>query len=96
MIVIDGSMGEGGGQILRSALTLSLVTGKTIRITDIRAGRKKPGLRPQHLAAARAAAAIGQARLTGDALGSRELTFEPGGVKGGENRFEVRTAGSTA
>jgi len=96
MIVIDGSMGEGGGQILRSALTLSLVTGQPISITSIRAGRKKPGLRPQHLAAARAAAAIGQARLTGDALGSRELTFEPGGVKGGEHRFEVGTAGSTS
>jgi RNA 3'-terminal phosphate cyclase (ATP) len=93
-ITIDGSAGEGGGQILRTALALSLVTGKPFRIEKIRAGRDKPGLLRQHLTAVEAAAAIGQARARGAASGSRELAFEPGAIVAGDHRFAVGTAGS--
>ncbi len=95
MIEIDGSYGEGGGQILRTALALSLFTQKPFRIERIRAGREKPGLRPQHLAAVRAAAAVGGARVRGDRLGSMTLVFEPGRVRPGNYRFAVGTAGAT-
>ncbi len=95
MVVIDGSMGEGGGQILRSALALSLVTGKPCRIEKIRAGRKKPGLLRQHLTALQAAAEVGQARVTGAGIGSGQITFEPSGIAAGEYKFAVGTAGST-
>lgn len=78
MLVIDGSYGEGGGQVLRTALALAALTGREFRIERIRAGRKEPGLRPQHLAAVRAAAAVCGARLEGDELGSQALTFVPG------------------
>ena len=94
MITIDGSFGEGGGQIVRTSLGLSLVTGTPVRITKIRAGRKKPGLLRQHLTALRAARDIGAARVTGDDLGSREVTFEPDGVAPGKYYFSVGTAGS--
>lgn len=94
MITIDGSKGEGGGQILRSALALSLVTGKPFTIRNIRAGRKKPGLMRQHLTAVHAAAEVGQATETGAALGSSELAFEPGEIRPGEYHFAVGTAGS--
>ncbi|MCB9764134.1 MAG: RNA 3'-terminal phosphate cyclase [Alphaproteobacteria bacterium] len=94
MLTIDGSMGEGGGQILRSSLALSLVTGQPFRIQGIRAGRRKPGLMRQHLTAVRAAAAVGDATVSGDAIGSQELVFEPGAVRGGDFRFAVGTAGS--
>jgi RNA 3'-terminal phosphate cyclase (ATP) len=77
-VVIDGSHGEGGGQVVRTALTLSAVTGQPVLIENIRAGRPKPGLAAQHLAAARAVAAICDARLVGDALGSKRLEFTPG------------------
>jgi RNA 3'-terminal phosphate cyclase (ATP) len=96
MIRIDGSFGEGGGQILRSALTLAAARGVGVRIENIRARRPKPGLRAQHLAAVRAAARICNADVTGDRIGSRELTFEPGEVAAGEYRFEIGTAGSAA
>ncbi|HEY8504812.1 MAG TPA: RNA 3'-terminal phosphate cyclase [Gemmataceae bacterium] len=95
MIEIDGSFGEGGGQILRSSLALALVTGKPFRMVHIRARRPKPGLQPQHLTAVRAAAEVGRARLRGDAIGSQELTFEPGGVEPGNYRFAIGTAGAT-
>ena len=95
MLIIDGSMGEGGGQILRSSLALSLVTSTPFRITDIRRGRKKPGLMRQHLAAVRAAAEISAAELSGDAIGSTELCFRPGAVRGGDYRFATGGAGST-
>lgn len=94
MITIDGSQGEGGGQILRTSLSLSLVTGKPFRMTRIRAGRKKPGLLRQHLAGVNAAREIGGAAVEGATLGSGELTLTPGAVTPGEYRFAVGSAGS--
>lgn len=94
MITIDGSQGEGGGQVLRSSLALSLVTGQPFTISNIRAGRAKPGLMRQHLTAVNAAAEVGQATVTGAALRSTELTFSPGEVRPGEYHFAVGTAGS--
>jgi RNA 3'-phosphate cyclase len=96
VIELDGSTGEGGGQILRSALALSVVTGKAMRIINIRARRSKPGLRPQHLASVKAAAKISSAVVDGAELGSTSLTFEPGEVRSGRYRFEIGTAGSTS
>lgn len=77
MLTIDGAHGEGGGQILRSSLTLSAVTGRAVQVTNIRANRSKPGLRPQHLTAVRATAQICNAVMEGDALDSQALTFAP-------------------
>jgi RNA 3'-terminal phosphate cyclase (ATP) len=94
MIVIDGTQGEGGGQILRSSLGLSLVTGKPFRITGIRAGRAKPGLMRQHLTAVKAARDIGSAEVSGNTPGSQELVFSPGEVAPGPYHFAVGTAGS--
>jgi RNA 3'-terminal phosphate cyclase (ATP) len=94
MIEIDGSEGEGGGQILRSALALATVRGEALAIRRIRAGRKKPGLLRQHLTAVNAAAAIAGARVSGATLGSSELRFEPNAVVHGEHRFAIGTAGS--
>lgn len=91
---IDGSQGEGGGQILRSSLALSLVTGRPVRLLRIRAGRERPGLQPQHLLAVEAAARVGNAQVTGGALGSRQLEFRPAAVVGGVFDFQIRTAGS--
>jgi RNA 3'-terminal phosphate cyclase (ATP) len=93
-ITIDGSTGEGGGQILRTSVALSLVTGRPFRIENIRAGRKKPGLLRQHLTAVQAAAAVSQGRVSGAELGSRSLSFEPSEVRGGDYRLAVGTAGS--
>jgi len=84
MVEIDGSFGEGGGQILRTSLTLSLITGRPFRITSIRRNRAKPGLRRQHLTAVRAAASISGAAVVGDSVNSTELTFQPGPVQAGE------------
>src|SRR6266540_836508 len=94
MITIDGSFGEGGGQVLRTSLALSLVTGKPFRIERIRAGRKNPGLLRQHLTAVNAAAQIGHAEVAGASIGSRELTFAPQAVTAGRYHFAVGTAGS--
>ncbi|MCD6285923.1 MAG: hypothetical protein J7M39_08435 [Anaerolineae bacterium] len=77
MLEIDASYGEGGGQILRSALTLSAITGKAVRLSNIRANRSKPGLRPQHLLAVRATGQVCSASVTWDALNSSDVTFEP-------------------
>ena len=77
MIRIDGSKGEGGGQVLRTSLALSLVTGRPFQMVNIRAGRSKPGLLRQHLTAVNAATEVGEAEVTGAELGSRELTFRP-------------------
>jgi RNA 3'-terminal phosphate cyclase (ATP) len=95
MITIDGSFGEGGGQILRTSLALSLITGKPFRIENIRAGRKNPGLLRQHLTAVNAAATIGQAEVTGASIGSTLLTFAPGKIAPGDYNFAIGTAGST-
>ncbi len=94
MISIDGSFGEGGGQILRTALGLSLFTGQPFRIEKIRAGRRNPGLLRQHLTAVTAAAKIGQAEVSGANIGSTQLTFTPGRVTHGDYQFAVGTAGS--
>ncbi|HLY76131.1 MAG TPA: RNA 3'-terminal phosphate cyclase [Planctomycetota bacterium] len=94
MLHLDGSAGEGGGQILRTALGLSLVTGTPFTIEKIRAGRENPGLLRQHLTAVRAAATIGEAEVSGAAIGSQILTFKPGAVRAGDFAFTVGTAGS--
>ena len=93
-IQIDGSQGEGGGQILRSSLALSMVTGKSLTIDRVRAGREKPGLMRQHLTAVCAAKEICGAVVSGDAIGSSSLTFHPGPVVPGDYHFAVGTAGS--
>src|SRR5712675_2047994 len=94
MITIDGSEGEGGGQILRTSLALSLVTGQPFRMERIRAKRQKPGLLRQHLTAVEAAKTVGRAEATGGALNSQTLEFNPGPVTPGNYRFAVGTAGS--
>ncbi len=94
MIQIDGSTGEGGGQVLRTALGLSLVTGQPFQIRNIRAGRARPGLLRQHLTAVQAAVSVGGATVEGAELGSVELKFTPGKIRPGEYRFAVGTAGS--
>lgn len=94
LLTIDGSQGEGGGQILRTTLALSLVTGCPVRIDGIRAGRAKPGLLRQHLTAVHAAAQVSGATVIGGELGSSALTFTPGPVRGGELSIAVGTAGS--
>lgn len=96
MIVIDGSTGEGGGQVLRSALSLSLVTGQAFTMTNIRAGRPKSGLRPQHLLAVQAAAQISHAVVEGDRQGSVQISFSPGPVSPGDYNFDIGTAGATS
>src|SRR5689334_5457406 len=95
MISIDGSFGEGGGQILRTSLALSLLTGEPFRMTRIRAGRKTPGMLRQHLTSVLAAARVGSARVEGAAAGSQELTFEPQTLNGGHYEFAIGSAGST-
>jgi RNA 3'-terminal phosphate cyclase (ATP) len=95
MITIDGSFGEGGGQIIRSSCALSLITGKPFRIYHVRARREKPGLQRQHLTAVKAAAEIGQANVEGAAVGSSEFTFMPGNITPGDYTFSIGTAGST-
>lgn len=94
MLTIDGAEGEGGGQILRSALTLSMLTGEPFRIENIRAGRQKPGLLRQHLAAVRAAAQISGARVNGAELGATALDFAPGAITPGEYHFAIGSAGA--
>src|ERR687885_161494 len=95
MLSIDGSFGEGGGQIIRTSLALSLITGVPFRVYNVRARREKPGLQRQHLTAVTAAAAIGTAKVEGAHVGSREFTFEPGAITPGEYKFSIGTAGST-
>jgi RNA 3'-terminal phosphate cyclase (ATP) len=95
MLSIDGSFGEGGGQIIRTSLALSLITGRAFRVFNVRARREKPGLQRQHLTAVHAAAAIGGAKADGATVGSKQFTFVPGEVTPGEYRFSIGTAGST-
>ncbi|MDD4652006.1 MAG: RNA 3'-terminal phosphate cyclase [Methanothrix sp.] len=94
MIEIDGSFGEGGGQIVRTAAALSAVTGKGVHITKIRQARPKPGLAAQHARALMALAEICDARISGVTAGSSEITFTPGEIRGGRYRIEIGTAGS--
>lgn len=94
MIEINGAQGEGGGQILRTSLTLSALTGTPLHIHHIRAQRRQPGLRPQHLAAVRAIAKLTDADVTGAMLDSHELTLVPKKLRSGRFRFEIPTAGA--
>jgi RNA 3'-terminal phosphate cyclase (ATP) len=94
MLTLDGSSGEGGGQILRTSLGLSMVTGQPFRVHSIRARRQRPGLMRQHLCAVRAAAEVSGATLSGDEIGSKELIFKPGNVRAGMYRFAIGSAGS--
>jgi RNA 3'-terminal phosphate cyclase (ATP) len=96
MIEIDGSFGEGGGQVLRTSLSLSCLLNKPFRIFNIRKKRKKPGLMPQHLMGIRSLKLISDARVEGDSKGSTELLFEPNEVKAGDYFFDIGTAGSTS
>jgi RNA 3'-phosphate cyclase len=96
ILEIDGSQGEGGGQVLRTSLALSLITGKAFHLRKIRAGRSKPGLQAQHLMSVQAAAKIGAAKVRGASLGSVNLTFEPGEVTPGAYHFKIGTAGATS
>ncbi len=94
-IEINGAMSEGGGQILRTALTLSMATGKSMVIDNVRAGRRKPGLLRQHLAAVRAAQRVSNGQTEGAELGSTRLAFRPGPICGGTYEFRIGSAGST-
>ena len=94
IITIDGSYGEGGGQIYRNTLSYSAVVRKPVKIFNIRAKRSNPGLRPQHLTVLRALAEITEARVKGAYVGSMEVEFKPQRIKGGRYRFDVGTAGS--
>ena len=95
LVELDGSHGEGGGQILRSALALSILTGRPFKLVNIRANRSKPGLQPQHLMSVRAAGTISGAVYKGASVGSAVLYFEPNAVKPGKYHFDIRTAGAT-
>ena len=94
IIEIDGSFGEGGGQILRTALSLSCITGLSLKLFNIRKGRRKPGLMPQHITCVNAAAVISHAQVSGNDKGSTELTFSPGDIRAGHYVFDIGTAGS--
>lgn len=96
MISIDGRMGEGGGQILRTCLSLSLISGKPFKISNIRAGRNKPGLRAQHLNAVLLSQRIGRAEVEGAKLNSTGLAFYPKDIRSGKYRSDIGTAGSTS
>lgn len=96
MIEIDGALGEGGGQVLRTGLALALITGKRFHLRNVRAGRAKPGLQPQHLMCVEAAAEIGHAKLRGASLQSTDLVFEPGQIKASDFHFKIGTAGATS
>jgi len=95
-LAVDGSIGEGGGQVLRTSLTLSLITRSPFTLTNIRRRRKRPGLMAQHLKAVEAASKVGMAKVEGARLGSQSLTFEPAGIFPGNFDFDVGTAGSTS
>lgn len=93
-LTIDGSRGEGGGQMVRTSIALSIITGTPLHLVQIRSGRPKPGLQRQHVAAVRAAAEICGGRLDGAELHSRQIRFRPGAVRPGEYHFDVGSAGS--
>ncbi len=95
MIELDGSQGEGGGQVLRTSLTLSMITGQAVRIVNIRANRSKPGLMRQHLVAVQAAAEVCGADISAVQVGAQTLEFRPGRIRGGNYSFAIGTAGSS-
>src|SRR5262249_33256290 len=95
MVDVDGSIGEGGGQVVRSAVALSMITGRPCRVRNVRAGREKPGLLRQHLTALRAAATVSGGKLEGGERGARDIAFETGKIRPGAFRFAVGSAGST-
>src|SRR5712664_480380 len=94
MIEVDGSYGEGGGQVLRTAVALAVVLSKEIHVFNIRAGRAEPGLRPQHMTGVKAASDLCSGHLEGLGVGSTEFVFKPGKLRAGTFRFDVGTAGS--
>jgi RNA 3'-terminal phosphate cyclase (ATP) len=94
MIEVDGSYGEGGGQVLRTAVALAAVLSKEIHVFNIRAGRAEPGIRPQHMTGVKAAAELCSGHLEGLGVGSTEFVFKPGKLRAGTFRFDVGTAGS--
>jgi RNA 3'-terminal phosphate cyclase (ATP) len=94
-LTIDGSAGEGGGQVLRTSLALAAITGRAVRIDNVRARRSKPGLQRQHLTCVLAAAEVCGARVRGGSVGSGRVDFEPGPIVAGEYAFDIGTAGST-
>lgn len=96
LLKIDGSTGEGGGQIIRTALSLSMLTGTPIEITNIRAGRAKPGLMRQHLVCVQASQQISDAAVTGAHLGSTTFRFVPNTIQSGDYTFDIGSAGSTS
>src|ERR1700674_52127 len=93
---IGCSIGEGGGQVLRTSLPVALITDRSFTLNDIRQQRAKPGLMAQHLKAVEAAREVGKATVEGARLGSQSLVFEPTGLCSGEFHFEIGTAGSTS
>jgi RNA 3'-terminal phosphate cyclase (ATP) len=95
MLTIDGSQGEGGGQIIRTSLALSMITGTAFEIINVRAGRSKPGLQPQHLMSVNSAAQVSGADVSGAAVGSQRFSFKPQQVNAGNYYFKIGTAGST-
>lgn len=96
LIEIDGSQGEGGGQVLRTSLSLSMLSGHAVRLHNIRAGRHKPGLMRQHLTCVLAAARVCSAQVEGAAIGSTALEFRPGPIQAGDYGFAIGSAGSTS
>ena len=96
MIIVDGSMMEGGGQLLRMTTTYSAIISEPVKVENVRSGRSDPGLKPQHLTTIRAAAEMCGAQLSGDRAGSEEIEFSPGTIRGGDYRFDIGTAGSVA
>lgn len=94
MISIDGSYGEGGGQILRTAVALSALTGKSVEISNIRANRPNPGIKPQHFTSIKIVKELCNANVEGLEIGSKHIVFHPGELKGGRYRFDIGTAGS--
>lgn len=94
MLYIDGSYGEGGGQILRTAVALSVLTKKPVEIDNIRANRPTPGIKPQHYVAMKSIEELCNGKSEGLEIGSSHLTFKPGEIKGGKYKFDIGTAGS--
>jgi RNA 3'-terminal phosphate cyclase (ATP) len=96
MLTLDGSLGDGGGQVLRAALSLSVATGRPFRMTGVRAGREKPGLLRQHLSTVAASARVCDAKVDGAAIGSRSFSFTPGPLRPGDYTFAIGSAGNAA